>query len=100
MPTVQVHLPTHLRRLAGVERTVDVEVEGEATLTAVLDVLETTFPALLGTIRDRATGERRAFMRYFVCGEDVSLDDPDQPLPDEVVAGREPVRIVGAIAGG
>ncbi len=97
---IRVALPQHLRTLAGVDREVRVDVEGELTTRAVLDALEATYPVLGGTIRDYGTGERRAFVRFFVCGRDVSLDPVDDPLPDEVASGAEPFRVVGAMAGG
>lgn len=100
MTTIRVALPAHLRNLAKVSSEVVVEVDGEPTITVVLDVLEAVHPQLRGTVRDQATGARRSFMRYFACGQDLSLQSPDIPLPAEVVAGREPLRIVGAIAGG
>ena len=97
---IRVALPQHLRTLAGVEDEVRLEVDGRATQRAVLDALEATYPVLRGTIRDHGTGERRAFVRFFACGEDLSLAPPDDPLPDEVASGAEPFRVVGAMAGG
>ena len=97
---IRVALPQHLRTLAGVEDEVRLEVDGRATQRAVLDALEATYPVLRGTIRDHGTGERRAFVRFFACGEDLSLAPPDDPLPDKVASGAEPFRVVGAMAGG
>jgi molybdopterin synthase sulfur carrier subunit len=97
--TIRVELPQFLRRLAQIEGVVDVEVE-TATLSAVLDVLEARYPPLRGTIRDQVTGVRRPFLRFFACQEDLSHDGPDAALPQAVIDGREPLLIVGAIAGG
>lgn len=97
---IRVILPTHLWRLAGVNREVAVQVEGTPTIGRVLDALESQFPALRGTIRDHITKERRPFIRFFACGEDLSLEAPDFELPEQVVKGEEPLRIVGAMAGG
>ena len=97
---IRVRLPHHLRTLAGVGTEVEVEVDGPATQRTVLDALESANPVLIGTIRDRGTGERRPFVRFFACGDDLSNEDQDAPLPDEVVAGDEPYLIVGAMAGG
>ncbi len=100
---VRVHLPGHLRELAGTggpEVAVSPAAGSEATLAAVLDALEARYPVLRGTIRDPGSGERRAYMRYFACGEDLSLRDPGEALPGPVAAGEEPLRVVGAIAGG
>jgi len=97
---IRVVLPTHLRRLAGVSREVEVQVKGAVTIEAVLDALEASYPVLRGTIRDLATKERRAFIRFFACQEDWSHEAPDAPLPEAVVAGDEPLRVVGAMAGG
>jgi molybdopterin synthase sulfur carrier subunit len=93
-------LPTHLWRLAETNREVEIEVEGPATLSKVLDALEDRYPVLRGTIRDHVTKERRAFIRFFACGEDLTHDPPDTPLPEAVVTGVEPLRVVGALAGG
>lgn len=98
--TIRVAIPYHLRNLAKVEGEVLVEVAGPATLRAVLDALEARYPVLRGTIREYETGNRRAFLRFFACGEDISLVSPDTLLPKEVVAGKEPLLIIGAIAGG
>ncbi len=97
---IRVVLPTHLRTLARVAGEVRLEVEGQATQRAVLDALEAGYPVLRGAIRDHATQQRRPFLRFFACGEDLSLEPPDAPLPDAVVDGVEPFLIVGALAGG
>lgn len=97
---IRVILPTHLWRLAETQREIQVEVPEPATLEAVLEVLEERYPMLRGTIRDHATKKRRDFVRFFVCGEDWSLEPVDTPLPEAVTSGAEPVRIVGAMAGG
>ena len=97
---IRVELPAHLRTLARVDREVTLDVAGEATLRAILDALEARYPMLRGTIRDHVTQKRRAFVRFFVCGEDVSHDPPDNPLPDAIAKGTEPFFIMGAIAGG
>ena len=97
---IRVELPQHLRTLAKVGREVQLEVAGEVTLRSVLDALEARYPMLSGTIRDHVTKERRAFLRFFACEEDLSHDSPDKPLPAEVVSGKEPLLIIGAIAGG
>ena len=97
---IRVILPAHLRTLAGVSGEVTIEVEGAVTLRAVLDALEARYPTLRGTIRDHATRQRRPFLRFFACEEDLSHDSPDLPLPEPVAAGREPLLVVGAMAGG
>jgi sulfur-carrier protein len=97
---IRVELPQHLRTLAHVGREVELEVEGPITQRAVLDALETRYPMLRGTIRDQVTQQRRAFLRFFACQEDLSHEPPDAALPDEVASGKEPFLIVGAIAGG
>jgi molybdopterin converting factor small subunit len=97
---IRVELPAHLRNLARVRPEVELEVQGEVTLRAVLDALETRYPMLRGTIRDHVTQQRRPFLRFFACGEDLSLESPDMRLPEQVVSGEEPLLIVGAIAGG
>ena len=97
---IRVVLPQHLRTLAGVDGEVRLELREPPTQRTVLDALEASYPVLRGTIRDHGTAERRAFVRFFVCGQDISLDSPDVPLPEEVVAGSEPFRVVGAMAGG
>lgn len=102
--SVRVVLPAHLRAMAKVqgELRIDVRVDarGEVTQRAVLDAVEAQFPMLLGTIRDRATAQRRAFVRFFACGEDLSHEEPDAPLPDRIVHGEEPFMVIGAMAGG
>jgi molybdopterin converting factor small subunit len=100
MTNIRVELPAHLRALARVTGEVQLELGGPATLAAVLDALEVRYPVLEGTIRDHLTHRRRAFVRFFACGQDWSHDSLDRPLPEAVAAGREPVLIVGAIAGG
>lgn len=97
---IQVVLPAHLRTLAHVGSEVSIDVEGPVTLRAVLDALEARYPMLRGTIRDHATLQRRPFLRFFACQEDLSHDSPDAPLPEPVAAGKEPLMIIGAIAGG
>lgn len=97
---VRVTLPYHLRNLACVQGEALLDVTAPVTLRAVLDALEARYPMLRGTVRDYATGERRAFLRFFVCGEDWSLAAPDEALPEAVAAGSEPLLIIGAIAGG
>ncbi len=97
---IRLVLPTHLWRLANVNREISLLVEGPATLGSVLDALEESYPMLRGTVRDNLTKERRAFIRFFACGEDISHEPPDAPLPDAVVTGLEPLRVVGAMAGG
>ena len=98
--TIRVVLPFHLRTLAQAAAEVTVEVEGEVTLRAVMDALEARYPVLRGTIRDHGTGQRRAFLRFFACEQDLSHESPDAPLPDAVAKGDEPLLIIGAIAGG
>jgi molybdopterin synthase sulfur carrier subunit len=97
---IRVVLPTHLRRLARVEGEVTLDVAGPVTQRAVLDALEARYPALRGTIRDHATQQRRPFLRFFACEQDLSHESPDAPLPDAVATGKEPLLIVGAMAGG
>lgn len=97
---IRVRLPTHLRRLAGSGAEVTIAVDGPVTLRSVLDALEARYPMLRGTIRDHATQQRRPFVRFFACQEDLSHESLDAPLPDAVAAGTEPFLIVGAIAGG
>ena len=97
---IRVALPHHLRTLAGVDGEVCLDSQERPTQRTVLDALEASYPVLLGTIRDRGTAERRAFVRFFACGQDISLARPDDPLPDEVASGVEPFRVVGAMAGG
>ena len=97
---IRVVLPAHLRALARVDGEVKLHVEGQATQRAVLDALEDRYPMLRGTIRDQATQQRRAFLRFFACEEDLSHESPDAPLPDAVASGKEPFIVIGAIAGG
>ena len=97
---IRVVLPAHLRTLARVGGEVSLDVQGAVTQRSVLDALEARYPALCGTIRDHVTQERRAFLRFFACSEDLSHESPDAPLPQEVATGKEPFLIVGAIAGG
>ena len=97
---IRVQLPAHLRILARVEGEVQLEVEGEPTQRRVLDALEARYPALRGTLRDHVTQQRRPFVRFFACEQDLSHESPDAPLPDAVAAGKEPFLVVGAIAGG
>jgi molybdopterin synthase sulfur carrier subunit len=97
---IRIALPQHLRTLAGVDGEVQLDVEGPPTQRSVLDALETRYPVLRGTIRDYGTAKRRDFIRFFACGRDLSLDPPNDPLPDEVASGAEPFRVVGAMAGG
>lgn len=97
---IRVELPAHLRALAHVKGEVSVEVAGSVSVLSVLDAVEAQFPMLRGTIRDHVTQQRRPFLRFFACGEDLSHDPADQPLPQEVASGKEPLLIVGAIAGG
>ena len=97
---IRVVLPVHLRTLARVDGEVELEAGNPATLGSVLDALEDRFPVLRGTIRDHATLRRRPFVRFFACEQDFSHEPPDTPLPDAVVAGTEPLLIVGAMAGG
>ncbi|HBY92758.1 MAG TPA: hypothetical protein DEP84_02155 [Chloroflexi bacterium] len=97
---IRVRLPAHLRRLARVDGEVELMVEGPATQRSVLDALEARYPMLRGTIRDPITQQRRPFLRFFACQQDLSHDLPDAPLPEAVVMGAEPFLIVGAIAGG
>ena len=97
---IRVVLPAHLRTLAHVDGEVKRDVEGQATQRAVLDALEARYPMLRGTIRDHVTQQRRAFVRFFACEEDLSHEPPDAPLPDAVAMGAEPFLVVGAMAGG
>ena len=97
---IRVVVPYHLRRLAGIDREVEVEVAGTVTQRTLLDALEAQHPVLKGTIRDQKSKQRRPLVRFFACGEDLSHDPPDSELPEEVVSGKEPFLIVGAIAGG
>ena len=97
---IRVVLPAHLRTLARVEGEVKLDVEGKATQSSVLDALEASYPMLRGTIRDQVTHERRAFVRFFACEEDLSQESPDDLLPEAVATGAEPLLVVGAMAGG
>jgi molybdopterin synthase sulfur carrier subunit len=97
---IRLVLPVHLRTLAHVDGEVVLVVEGPATQRTVLDALEARYPVLRGTIRDYATARRRPYLRFFACEEDVSHELPDAPLPDAVASGREPLLVVGAMAGG
>jgi len=97
---IQVILPAHLRNLAGVGAEISIEVSGQVTQRSILDALESTYPMLCGTIRDHVTQQRRPFLRFFACQEDLSHEPPDAPLPDAVSSGKEPFMIIGAIAGG
>lgn len=97
---IRVVLPAHLRTLAHVDGEVELHVEGQATQRSLLDALEACYPMLRGTIRDHATGQRRAFVRFFACKQDLSHEPPDAPLPGAVAMGSEPFLVVGAMAGG
>ena len=97
---IRVKIPHHLSILAQVGSQVELNVEGPVTLSSVLDALETHYPVLRGTIRDHVTQQRRPFLRFFACGQDLSHEPPDNPLPDAIVLGEEPLFIIGAIAGG
>ena len=97
---IRLEIPAHLRTLSGATGEIQLEVPAPVTQRAVLDALEGRYPMLRGTIRDHGTFKRRAFLRFFACGQDLSLDDPDAPLPEAVVQGNEPFLVVGAIAGG
>lgn len=97
---IRVVLPAHLRTLTGVDGEVRLDVREPPTQRTVLDALEAAYPVLRGTIRDHGTLTRRAFVRFFACGRDITLDSADEPLPDEVASGTEPFRVVGAMAGG
>lgn len=97
---IRVELPFHLRTLAHVDREVTLDLAAPVTLRAVLDAIEVQYPVLAGTIREHVTQKRRPFLRFYACGEDLSNEPPDTPLPEEVVSGKEPLSIIGAIAGG
>ncbi len=97
---IRVAIPTHLRTLAKVSGEIELEVSGPVTQRSVLDALEARYPVLTGTIRDHVTKERRAFIRFFACEEDLSHESPDAPLPEDVAKGKEPFLVIGAIAGG
>jgi len=97
---IRLILPQHLRILARINGEVQLDVEGPATLRAVLDALEARYPMLCGTIRDQTTGQRRAFLRFYACEQDLSNEPVDAKLPDAVIEGKEPLLVIGAIAGG
>jgi sulfur-carrier protein len=97
---IRVELPPHLRALAHLRGEVQLDVAAPVTLRAVLDALEAQYPMLRGTIRDHVTQQRRAFLRFFACAEDLSHESPDAALPEAVISGEEPLLIIGAIAGG
>ena len=97
---VRVVLPAHLRTIAKVQGEVELDIAGVVTQRSVLDALEAAYPALRGTIRDQGTHRRRSFVRFFACEEDLSHEEPDAPLPDEVVTGKQPYLVIGAMAGG
>jgi molybdopterin converting factor small subunit len=97
---IRVELPAHLRGLARISGEVELDIQGPATQRSVLDALEARYPMLRGAIRDHITQKRRPFLRFFACGDDLSHEQPDTPLPDAVASGTEPLLIVGAIAGG
>jgi len=97
---IRVTIPVHLRTLAGTGKEVSLRVDEPVTQRAVLDALEAAYPTLRGTVRDHASGQRRPLVRFFACGQDLSHESPDAPLPDAVATGAEPFLIVGAMAGG
>jgi sulfur-carrier protein len=97
---IRVILPPHLRGLAHIAGEVELAIAGQVTQRSVLDALETRYPMLSGTIRDHVTQQRRPFLRFFACGEDLSHEQPDTPLPEAIATGAEPLLILGAIAGG
>jgi sulfur-carrier protein len=97
---IRIILPQHLRTLAGVDGEVSLDVHERPTQRAVLDALEASYPVLRGTIRDHGTAKRRDFIRFFACGQDITLEPVDEPLPDRVVSGEEAFRVVAAMAGG
>ena len=97
---IRVEIPTHLRRLVNVSREVEIQVPGPVTVSAVLDVLEAQYPVLRGTIRDHTTQQRRPFIRFFACGEDWSHVPAEAVLPDAITSGSQPLRVIGAMAGG
>jgi sulfur-carrier protein len=97
---IRVVIPYHLKSLAQISGEVELEVAAPVTIKATLDALEARYPMLRGTIRDQITGERRAFLRFFACQQDLSNDSPDTPLPEKIIAGEEPLLVIGAIAGG
>jgi hypothetical protein len=97
---IRILLPHHLRTLAGVQHEVQLDVNGTPTVADVLDALEETYPVLRGTIRDYGSLQRRAFIRFFACGQDITHEPADERLPEDVVTGKQPLRVVGAMAGG
>jgi hypothetical protein len=98
---VRVVLPAHLKALARIDsHELSLDVDGAVTQRSVLDAIESAYPALVGTMRDRSTAKRRAFVRFYACEQDLSHEDPDDPLPEEVAAGKEPFLVIGAMAGG
>jgi hypothetical protein len=97
---IRIVIPHHLRTLANVRKEIELQVEGPITQRSVLDALEARYPMLRGTIRDHVTQQRRSFVRFFACGQDLSHEPSDAPLPDAVATGTEPFLIVGAVAGG
>jgi molybdopterin synthase sulfur carrier subunit len=97
---IRVVLPAHLRKLARVDGEVELQVDGPVTQRSVLDALEAGYPVLRGTIRDHDTQQRRPFLRFFACEQDLSHEPPDTPLPDAVATGAEPFLVIGAMAGG
>jgi len=97
---IRVTLPAQLCTLAQVNREVELQVDGPASVAAVLDALEVRYPMLRGTIRDQLTQQRRPFIRYFACGEDISLEPASNQLPEDITTGKQPLRVVGAMAGG
>jgi len=97
---IRITLPPHLRKLAHIDGEVTLDVQGQVTQGSVLDALEARYPMLRGTIRDHVTHQRRAFVRFFACEQDLSHEPPDAPLPDAVALGAEPLLVVGAMAGG
>jgi sulfur-carrier protein len=98
--TIRVELPQHLRTLAHIGHEVEIQVQGPVTQRSVLDAVEAAYPMLKGAIRDHVTQQRRAFLRFFACQEDLTHESPDAPLPEAVISGKEPFLIIGAIAGG
>lgn len=97
---IRVELPYHLRKLANIDSEIRLNVKSPVTQRSILDALEAHYPMLTGTIRDHVTQQRRPFLRFFACGKDLSLQSPDTPLPEEIISGKEPLLIIGAIAGG
>jgi sulfur-carrier protein len=97
---IRVIIPAHLRTLAHVEDELKLDVRGPVTTCSILDAIEERYPMLRGTIRDHVTKQRRPFLRFFACEEDLSLESPDAPLPEAIASGKEPFFIIGAIAGG